>query len=81
MNNKIKDPYEIVADVLNISKDLLTDKSALGETPNWDSLNHVALIGELENNYGIQIPNKDIEKFGTMKAIIELYKEKVILLN
>ncbi len=31
----------------------------MGETPNWDSLNHVVLIGELESSYE-QILNEDI---------------------
>ena len=69
----MKTPFEVVAKALEISIDLLNENSAIGETPNWDSLNHVVIIGELESNYCIQIPNKDIEKYTTMKAIIEFY--------
>lgn len=74
MSKKLKSPFEIVAKTLKISVDNLNENSALGETPNWDSLNHVVIIGELESNYGIEIPNEDIEKYVTMKAIIELYE-------
>lgn len=69
-------PFDIVAKALEISVNEVDENSAMGKTPNWDSLNHVSLIMELENSYGIQIPNEDIEKYITMKTIIELYHEK-----
>lgn len=69
-------PFDIVAKALEISRDEIDENSAMGETPNWDSLNHVVLIGELEISYEIEIPNEDIEKYTTMKSIIQLYKEK-----
>lgn len=73
MSNKLIPPKELVAKVLEISVDQLDDKSAYGETLNWDSLNHVAIINELEVNYGIQIPDSEIENYVTLKAIIALY--------
>ena len=69
-------PFDIVAKALEISVNEIDENSAMGKTPNWDSLNHVSVIVELENSYGIQIPNEDIEKYTTMKSIIELYDEK-----
>jgi acyl carrier protein len=63
MNKNMKAPFEVVAKALEISVDILNESSAIGETPNWDSLNHVVIVGELESNYGIQIPNEDIEKY------------------
>jgi acyl carrier protein len=73
----MKTPFEVVASALEISLEILNENSAMGETPNWDSLNHVVIIGELESNYGIQISNEDIEKYITMKAIIDLYNSKI----
>ena len=81
MSKKLKTPFEIVAKVLDISVDNLNENSAMGETPYWDSLNHVVIIGELESNYGIQIPNEDIEKYVTMKTIIELYEKIKLKIN
>ena len=76
MKRILTSPFDIVAKALEISRDEIGENSAMGETPNWDSLNHVVLIGELESSYGIEIPNEDIEKYTTMKSIIQLYKEK-----
>lgn len=75
MKKKQSSPFEIVANVLDIDVAKLNVKSAMGETPNWDSLKHVELIGELESIYKMQISNEDIEKYVTIKAIIELHNE------
>jgi acyl carrier protein len=73
MNEGLMLPRDLVAKVLGINVDILNDNSACGETPNWDSLNHVDIIYEMESNYGIQIHDDEIEKYMTMKAINELY--------
>jgi len=75
MNRNLKSPKEIVSEVLNISIDQINDDSAYGETPNWDSLNHIDIINELETNYEIQIPDSEIENYMTIKAIIQLYEK------
>jgi acyl carrier protein len=75
MSKNLKHPKEIVAEALEISVDQLNDDSAYGETLNWDSLNHVSIINELETNYGIQIPDSEIENYMTMQAIIQLFEK------
>lgn len=75
MRKELKSPYNLVAEVLGLKIELLNENSAMGETPNWDSLNHIGIISEIENSYRITIPNDDIEKYVTMKAIIKLYKK------
>jgi acyl carrier protein len=76
MTDILTSPFDLVAKVLQIPKEYLNERSAMGETPNWDSLNHVAIINELEINYNISIPNEDMEKYVTMEAIIALYEKK-----
>lgn len=73
MSKNLKNPKEIVAKALEISLAQLDDNSAFGETLNWDSVNHVTIINELEANYGIQIPDSEIENYTTLKAILELF--------
>jgi|ERR1035437_7752027 acyl carrier protein len=69
-------PIDLVTKVLELKPGIVNQESAMGETPNWDSLNHVAIIGEIENSYGITIPNDQIEKYVTMKAIIDVYNKQ-----
>lgn len=75
MSKNLIPPIELVAKALEISVDQLNEDSAFGETPKWDSLNHVAIINEIEINYEIEIPESEIENYFTLKAIIELYEK------
>lgn len=75
MSKDLMPPIQLVAKALDISVDQLSEDSAYGETPNWDSLNHVTIINEIEVSYEIQIPDSEIENYLTMKAIIELHEK------
>jgi acyl carrier protein len=75
MSKNLKPPKELVAKALEINVEQLNENSAYGETPNWDSLNHVSIINALEANYGVQIPDSEIENYLTMKNIIQLYEK------
>ncbi len=46
----------------------------MGQEPNWDSLNHISIIVEIEKALKISIPDDDIMKYCKMSAIIELFK-------
>ncbi|MBK8549851.1 MAG: acyl carrier protein [Ignavibacteria bacterium] len=46
----------------------------MGIDTGWDSLNHLKIISELESAYKIRVADNDIEKYGEMKAIVDLYK-------
>jgi acyl carrier protein len=76
MNKILTSPIDLVTKVLEVKPGIVNENSAMGETPNWDSLNHVIIVGEIENSYGITIPNSEIEKYTTMKAIIEIYNRE-----
>jgi acyl carrier protein len=78
MNEKkiLTSPIDLVTKTLELRPGIVNKDSKMGETPNWDSLNHVRIIGEIENSYGITIPNDEIENYETMKAIIEVYNKQ-----
>ena len=44
---------------------------------NWDSLNHLRLISEIQKNFKIQIYNVDISKLTDQKKILKLLLKKV----
>jgi acyl carrier protein len=71
----LKSPYDLVAKAIDLDPKFLDENSEMGVTPNWDSLNHMSVIVEIEDNYGIEILNDDIVKYSKMKAIINLYNE------
>jgi|TARA_B100001093_G_scaffold431738_1_gene427911 acyl carrier protein len=45
----------IVISVLNISEDQFTEDLAIGDIPEWDSINHVMLIQQIEEEFDISI--------------------------
>lgn len=71
---KLIDPFELVATALNTRKETLTVDSKMHEHPDWDSIENVAVIADIETNYGITIDDADVMKYNNMKAIIELYE-------
>ena len=48
--------------------DITTEKSKL---PEWDSLNHLKLVVELENKYNLDLSMDEIENLKTVKGILE----------
>ncbi len=73
-SKKLKNLYDLVAEVLKVSKESLSISSAWKEHPHWDSLAHVGIIIAMEKNYKISIPDDEIEKYNSMKEIVLLYE-------
>ncbi len=44
---------------------------------NWDSLNHLRLISEIQKNFKIKISNIDISKLTDQKKILKFLLKKV----
>ena len=60
MSIKIEDKVkETVISVLNISEDQYTDELAIGDIPEWDSVNHVLLIQQIEEDFDINLDITD----------------------
>ena len=56
----------IIADVLNISEDKITKESAFVDDLKADSLDVFQIITEIEDQFGIQIPDDAIENSVTV---------------
>ena len=66
VEEKIK---EIMSEVLCVDKEEIEDDSAIGDLPNWDSLNHLRIVAEIEKFYKIQFSPDvlmDIEDFSDL---------------
>ena len=62
---------ELIASVLGISTELITDNLAYDSIPTWDSLNHVNLMLALQENYGKEIDEDRMVELTTVRAIRE----------
>lgn len=66
----------LVAEAISASPDELNLESAVGVTPGWDSLGHLAIITAIESKYNIQLTVDDVtecESIGDLADAVEQY--------
>jgi len=51
---------ELVARVLNINKDIINDSSSPESISEWDSLNGIVLVIELEKNFNVKFTMDEV---------------------
>ncbi|ACF10556.1 MAG: acyl carrier protein [Chlorobiaceae bacterium] len=74
---EIKDKvYDIIVSKMGVNKDQITPESKFADDLGADSLDTVELIMELENEFGVQIPDEDAEKIGTVQQAIDYIVNK-----
>ena len=74
MSNKAK--YDsIFIEVFEISQTDLTDDLAYQSIATWDSVGHMSLMAELEDEFDVMLEMDDIVDFGSYKTGIETMKK------
>jgi len=76
METKLKEAF---SEALGISKDSISDDLKYNEIQEWDSVAHMALIGEIEDSFDIMLDTDDIidmSSFAKAKEIVAKYLEK-----
>lgn len=61
-----------LAEQLNISVDKIKPESKIAEDLGADSLDRVELLMGLEDEYGITIPDEDVEKIVTVQDVVDI---------
>jgi len=75
--SQIKDKvYDIIVSKMGVNKDQIKPESKFSDDLGADSLDTVELIMELENEFGVQIPDEDAEKIGTVQQAIDYILKK-----
>ena len=59
MSNKVK-LFESFAAALNIPVESVTEELAYQGIPEWDSISHMVLISQLEEDFGVSIATDDV---------------------
>ncbi len=62
----------IVATIFDVPPDQVTPETAQGELERWDSLGHLVLVMELEQEFGIQIPPEQVPELSSVGEIARL---------
>jgi acyl carrier protein len=66
---------EIVASILGISPEQVTDGLSADAVDTWDSLNHISLIGALEQEFGIRLPAENMVESQSIPQLRALLAE------
>jgi acyl carrier protein len=62
---------DAVSSILNIKPEAVTLEINQENTPTWDSLAHLRLILEVEQNLGIRFQSQDITRLNSVAALSE----------
>lgn len=60
MNINKQKLYQNFSVALNISVDQVSDELAYQSIPEWDSITHMILISQLEDDFGVSIDTDDV---------------------
>jgi|TARA_B110000483_G_C17969054_1_gene455115 acyl carrier protein len=65
---------------LNIDDTVFNEKLKYNDIPEWDSIGHMSLISELEDEFNITIETDDIVDFSSYKKGISILKNYKIII-
>lgn len=61
----------LIEEVLNVAEGSITEDTTMDQVEEWDSLAHVTLIGELEEQLGICIPLEEAIEITGVKELLD----------
>ena len=64
---RLKDVFQDVFD----KEIALTDATTAADVPGWDSLNHITLIGTIEDEFDIKFPMKDVVHMKNVGELVD----------
>ncbi|MCS7202414.1 MAG: acyl carrier protein [Dictyoglomus sp.] len=68
---------KIIVEQLRIDENLITMESSIADDLGADSLDAVELIMALEEEFGIDVPDEDTEKFKTVGDVVRYVEKKL----
>ena len=66
---------EVIVDKLGVEEDKITSNASFVEDLGADSLDTVELIMQLEEEFGLEIPDESAEKMTTVQSAVDYIEE------
>ena len=66
---------EVIADKLGVEEDKITTNASFVDDLGADSLDTVELIMQLEEEFGLEIPDESAEKMTTVQSAVDYIEE------
>ena len=71
LNEVLKTFNEIFIEVLENEDIVLHNETTSADIPEWDSLNHIALVVAIEKKFGIEFTAKEIQSYKNVGEMCE----------
>lgn len=68
MESQVK---EIIARVLNVPLERITDELSSGDIPEWDSVGNLAIISTIEQELELEFPLEDLFDLTSVRSLVE----------
>lgn len=75
MGNRLEELREVVAEVLEVEPEEITDTSHFVNDHDADSLRAIEILARLEKMYKIEIPQTELPKMENLRAVYEVVKQ------
>lgn len=62
---------EIIARVLNVDLERITDDLSSGDIPEWDSVGNLAIISTIEQELDLEFPLEDLFDLTSVRSLID----------
>jgi acyl carrier protein len=72
-----KEIYSLIANILNISTDKINLNTGIDNQSDWDSLNHILIMNELEKVFGISLSPNDVINMINVESILNNLKKYI----
>ena len=67
----------VMADVLDLDVNAITDDTSMDNSPKWDSANHIQLVLALEEAFSISFDVSELESMVSFFDIVNVIQSKV----
>lgn len=71
----MQDFIKFIAGVMEVEPEELTEDTAYGSIGKWDSLMHMRMVMEIEEEYDVEIPIDEIPNIKTLKDFYKYIEE------
>ncbi len=68
---------QIMADILDVDADSISDDTSMEKVASWDSSNHISLVLAIEEEYGISLEVAEIEEMRSFFDIVTTVEQKI----
>ena len=73
----IEEIKSLMAEVLNISLEEITNDASPENTNNWDSIRHMEILAKLEEKYSVKFDIDEMIEMMTLFSIAETLKKRL----